>query len=97
MLRECQKINRVVKLIDIIEDTNSIVVILEHFEDLSLRQVLDLGSKIDLDSALDMLKDISCVIQALHKQRVSHRKLTLDSIRIKLVDNTLKLILAGFD
>ena len=80
-----------------IEDTKSITVILELFEDLSLRQILDLGTGIDLDNAIIMLKDISSVIQALHKQSVSHRKLTLDSLRIKQVDNTMKLIVAGFD
>ena len=97
VLEACQKIKRVVKLIDVIEDTQSITVILEHFEDMSLRQILDLGSKIDLDYALDLLNDISCMVQALHKQRVSHRKLTLDSFRVKLVGNTFKLIVAGFD
>ena len=97
VLEACQKIKRVVKLIDVIEDTQSITVILEHFEDMSLRQILDLGSKIDLDYALNLLNDISCMVQALHKQRVSHRKLTLDSFRIKLVDNTFKLIVAGFN
>ena len=37
VLKECQNINRVVKLVDVIEDTESVTVILEHFEDLSLR------------------------------------------------------------
>ena len=37
VLQECQKVNRVVKLIDVIEDTESVTVILEYFEDLSLR------------------------------------------------------------
>ena len=80
-----------------IEDTESITVILELFEEVSLRQILDLGTGIDIDNALTMLQDISSVIQALHKQNVSHRKLTLDSLRIKQVDNTMKLIVAGFD
>ena len=44
-----------------------------------------------------MLKDIFGVIQALHKQRVSHLKLTLDSLKIKRVGNTMKLIVTGFD
>ena len=44
-----------------------------------------------------MLKDISCIIQDLHKQKITHRKLTLDSVRIKKAGNSMKLILAGFE
>ena len=37
VLQECQKMNRVNKLIDVIEETETITVIYELFEDLSLR------------------------------------------------------------
>ena len=97
MLHACRKLKRVVKLVDIIENSDSFAIIFEYFEEQSLKEMLDLGSSIDFDNAIKIVKEIANTLKAIHKQGIVHRNLTLNSVRLKLAGNAIKLVVTDFE
>ena len=97
MLHACRKLKRVVKLVDIIENSDSFAIIFEYFEEQSLKEMLDRGSSIDFDNAIKIVKEIANTLKAIHKQGIVHRNLTLNSVRLKLAGNAIKLVVTDFE
>ena len=97
VLHACRKLKRVAKLVDIIENSDSYAIIFEYFEEQSLKEMLDLGSSIDFNNAIKIVKEIANTLKAIHKQGIVHRNLTLNSVRLKLAGNAIKLVVTDFE
>ena len=82
VLGACRKLKHIVKLIDVVDDQNSITYILKYFEEKSLKEILDLGAELELNEVLRMLRDIAEILRSIHRLRIVHRRLTLNSIRV---------------
>ena len=66
VLKACREQKYAVKIEDVIEEEQHITVIMQHFEQKSLREVVELGAEIDLLDVLQMIKDIAKMIKSLH-------------------------------
>ena len=73
------------------------MIILKHFEEKSLKELLEYEVDLNLNDRLKMIIDIANIVKALHKTGIAHRNLTLDSIRMKRYGPSIKLIVGGFD
>ena len=97
VLGACRKLKRIVRLIDVVDDQDSITYILKYFEQKSLKEILDLGAELEMNEVLRMLQDIAEILRSIHKLRIVHRRLTLNSIRVIRSEPDLQLIIGGFD
>ena len=62
-----------------------------------MKEMLDRGSSIDFDNAIKIVKEIANTLKAIHKQGIVHRNLTLNSVRLKLAGNAIKLVVTDFE
>ena len=82
---------------DVIENSNGLFLVLKCFEERSLKELLDYDAGIDLRDSCDLLRDIGCILEPMHAMGIAHRKLTLDSIRMRRKGDKAIAIIDGMD
>ena len=77
-LKACRSQKGVVKLVDVIEDSQYISMIFKYFEQQSLRDMVDHGVVKDQNDVIQIFSDIAKIVKSLHKAGIVHRNLDLD-------------------
>ena len=85
----------IVNLIDVFEDDIGIYQVTKYYP--TLGEYFNEGSKLPRDFVLTILKDIAQILLALHSENIAHRKLTLDSVYIKVKNNRFKILIGGLE
>lgn len=82
----------IVKIQDCFEENNTAYIIMEYLEGKTLKQLLEEEKKIDVDSAIVMIKPILEALDKVHEEGILHRDIAPDNIfitddgRIKVID-----------
>ena len=48
ILKACRSLKSVVKIVDVVEETEQLSIILKYFEEKSLRELVELGAELDV-------------------------------------------------
>lgn len=80
----------IIKLVDVIIDSNNIYTIFDSFIGTSLDKVVQNKNGIDESTAAHYFKQIMSGISYLHQRGIAHKEISLKNIQV-LMDNTIKI------
>jgi len=81
----------IVQHLELIEHKGAFSLVLEDFDSISIRSLIINNHEISVKWFLSILSKTAIALGNLHKQNITHRNITPDSILINRENNTLKL------
>lgn len=85
-------VDGIVKVLDCFEANNTAYIVMEYLEGKTLKGILEEQGKLNVDTAIDMIKPILTALDKVHEQGIIHRDIAPDNIfitddgRIKIID-----------
>ena len=91
-LSKLMDVDGIVKVLDCFEANNTAYIVMEYLEGQTLKSVIETQGKLDVDTAIGMIKPILQALDKVHEEGIIHRDIAPDNIfitddgRIKIID-----------
>ena len=91
-LSKLMDVDGLVKVLDCFEANNTAYIVMEYLEGQTLKSVIEAQGKLDVDTAIEMIKPILQALDKVHEAGIIHRDIAPDNIfitndgRIKIID-----------
>lgn len=91
-LSKLMDVDGIVKVLDCFEANNTAYIVMEYLEGQTLKSVIEAQGKLDVDTAIEMIKPILQALDKVHEAGIIHRDIAPDNIfitndgRIKIID-----------
>ncbi|MBP3620544.1 MAG: PASTA domain-containing protein [Lachnospiraceae bacterium] len=90
-LSKLSDVEGIVKIQECFEENNTAYIVMEYLEGRTLKSMIEEKGKIDVDTAIGMIKPILKALDRVHQEGIIHRDIAPDNIFITN-DGTLKII-----